>query len=343
MLEQLRQLAQIEADDPEVQQALAALQAGVVDVIPGQPASIDLAFVRAGTTDATTGDALALGRTLLEQARQTGRQPQVLHALVDVGALEPGLSARDVATGFRLAPLLETQDSRVFQRLVYNATGAWQGDESTPRPVGLGTIEGFGPAKVRPLVDEFVAALGLPLLREQLIDQGETAFAGYDAAWREAIALLASGGGPEGQRLDLFRTYLAPASADGPQRAETVKGFWTELKHAELLYQAQSYTATGKSVALKPTDAAAPHVSGFAALLRSANPALDGAALRQALLESVEPLGSPRPNNAYGHGLVRATAAAPAAPAAGGRSEDAEPAAGVRERVDRALDRLLGQ
>lgn len=155
---------------------------------------------------------------------------------------------------------------------------------------------------------------------------------GSPASARQAVAVGAIGAKDR---------QLADYSSQGPS--------WDQRLKPEVSAPAgvlsQAYRRVGEE-RFHGTSAAAPHVSGFAALLRSANPALDGAALRQALLESVEPLGSPRPNNAYGHGLVRATAAVPAVPAAppaGGRSEDAEPAAEVRERVDQALDRLLGQ
>ncbi|MDG4595469.1 MAG: DUF3160 domain-containing protein [Candidatus Contendobacter sp.] len=254
LLEQLAQLARLtHAPDQEPAKAVSALQASIADLLPGQPASVDLRFV-AGVA-APPNDPLAWGRTLLKKAQQEGRQPQVLSASVDVGKLEPGLTARDALTGYRFAPLLEVADSRVFQRLVYNATGAWQGKEATVKPLGLGVIEGFGPAKVRPLVDEWVAALGVPPLREQLTQHGETAFGNYPS-WNDLQKLATGGEGLEGWRVKAFTAYLSGSSPDWPQRAETVKGLWTEFKHAELLYQAQSYTATGKGLEMPATDPA---------------------------------------------------------------------------------------
>jgi len=175
LLEQLAQLARLtRAPGQEPAKALSALQASIADLLPGQPASVDLQFV-AGVA-APPNDPLAWGRALLKQAQQAGRQPQVLSASLDVGRLEPGLTARDALTGYRFAPLLEVADSRVFQRLVYNATGAWPGKDPAQKPLGLGVIEGFGPAKVRPLVDEWVAALGVTPVQAQLKQHGETAF-----------------------------------------------------------------------------------------------------------------------------------------------------------------------
>ncbi len=254
LLEQLAQLARLNnLHGMEPAAALSALQASIADLLPGQPASVDLKFV-AGVA-AKPDDPLAWGQALLKKARQDGRQPQVLSASIDVGKLEPGLTARDALTGYRFAPLLEAADSRAFQRLVYNATGAWQGQTPAKKPLGFGVIEGFGPAKVRPLVDEWVAALGVPPLREQLTQHGETAFEKYPA-WGELQKLATGGQGLEGWRIKAFTAYLDGPGPDWPQRAETIKGLWTEFKHAELLYQAQSYTATGKGIEAPAADPA---------------------------------------------------------------------------------------
>lgn len=253
LLEQLAQLARLNnLSGQEPAAALSALQASIADLLPGQPASVDLAFVH---REARQTDPLAWGRALLKKAQQEGRQPQVLPASVDVGKLEPGLTARDALTGYRFAPLLEVTDSRVFQRLVYADTGAWQGQDPAKKPLGLGVIEGFGPAKVRPLADEWVAALGVPPLREQLTQHGETAFENYPS-WNDLQKLATGGEGLEGWRVNVFTAYLSGFSPDWPQRAETMKGLWTEFKHAELLYQAQSYTATGKGLEIPAADPA---------------------------------------------------------------------------------------
>lgn len=254
LLAQLAQLARLnKPHGKEPAAALMALQASITDLLPGQPVSVDLRFV-AGVA-APPNDPLAWGRALLKKAQQEGRQPQVLSASVDIGKLEPGLTARDALSGYRFAPLLEVADSRVFQRLVYNATGAWQGQDPAKKPLGLGVIEGFGPAKVRPLVDEWVAALGVTPLREQLKQHGETAFQNYPQ-WGELQKIATGGPGLEGLRVKAYLAYLGHPGPDEPQRAETIKGLWTEFKHAELLYQAQSYTATGKGIAAPTADPA---------------------------------------------------------------------------------------
>ncbi len=256
LLEQLAQLARLTAaPDQEPAQAVSALQAGIADLLPGQAASVSLDWLNHAGAAVKPDDPRVWGQALLKKAQQEGRQPQVLHASVEVGKLEPGLSARDVLTGYRFAPLLEALDSQVFQRLVYAATGAWQGQASAKKPLGLGVIEGFGPAKVRPLVDEWVAALGVPSLQQTLTQHGETAFKNYPQ-WPELQKIATGGQGLEGLRVNAFAAYLNGPNADESQRIETIKGLWTEFKHAELLYQAQSYTATSKGIAMEPADPA---------------------------------------------------------------------------------------
>ncbi len=256
LLEQVAQLARLTAaPDQEPAKAVSALQTGIADLLPGQPASVSLDWINHAGAAVKPDDPLVWGKTLLEKARQEGRQPQVLSASVEVGKLEPGLTPRDVLTGYRFAPLLEALDSRVFQRLVYADTGAWQGKDPAKKPLGLGVIEGFGPAKVRPLVDEWVAALGVASLQKELIQHGETAFKNYPQ-WLDLQKIMTGGQGLERLRVNAFAAYVNRPGADQPQWIETIKGLWTEFKHAELLYQAQSYTATGKGIEMEPADPA---------------------------------------------------------------------------------------
>lgn len=245
--EQLKQLAQLAQTDTMLAIAVGDLQKAVSEFFPGRSSSIDLAFLIA----ALSKDAAISGSHLLEQARQKQLQPEVIHGVVDRSALEPELSARDALTGFRLVPLQESLDSRIFQSLIYDATGAWLGKNTdSVKPLGLGQITGFGPAKVRPLVDEFVAALDVPPLTEKLTQAGEQNFADYAKAWTEAGRKVAQIGGAEALRVGLWQQYLMAADASLDQRIETVKGMWTEFKHAELLYQAQAYTVTSKGISV---------------------------------------------------------------------------------------------
>jgi subtilisin family serine protease len=67
------------------------------------------------------------------------------------------------------------------------------------------------------------------------------------------------------------------------------------------------------------TSAACPHAAGFAALLKQADPSLKGATLRRAVMQAVEPKGTPVPNSASGYGWIDGRrvrgGAAPAGPA----------------------------
>lgn len=55
------------------------------------------------------------------------------------------------------------------------------------------------------------------------------------------------------------------------------------------------------------TSAAAPHVSGFAALLKQIDPAVGGKELSQMVMRHVRPIGGRTPNNEYGHGHIDGT------------------------------------
>ena len=245
LTQQLVQLAQIAQAKPALGHAIRTLHDAILHFFPGRYASLSLAQI-----------ATIPPEQLLQHARQTNTQPEVLYGLIDASQLEAGLSVHDALTGFRLAPALETISSRTFQRLVYNSTGVWQGGK--PEPLGLGQIPGFGPAKVRPLMDEFIASLGMPVLTDQLRANGEQNFAGYEQAWLAIQHTIDQLSGQEAARVKLWQRYLdSTQDAFWPQRSETIKAWWTELAHAELLYQAQSYTVTGKGIRLEANDAAA--------------------------------------------------------------------------------------
>ena len=54
------------------------------------------------------------------------------------------------------------------------------------------------------------------------------------------------------------------------------------------------------------TSAAAPHVAGFAALLKQQNPSASPSALHAAVRSQVRPRGRQAPNADYGHGQITA-------------------------------------
>ena len=85
------------------------------------------------------------------------------------------------------------------------------------------------------------------------------------------------------------------------------------------------------------TSAAAPHVAGFAALLKQQNPAASAGALYKAVQSQVRPRGRQVPNADYGHGQILASEARarPGPVASDDELSDDE--------VERALQDILGQ
>jgi hypothetical protein len=92
------------------------------------------------------------------------------------------------------------------------------------------------------------------------------------------------------------------------------------------------------------TSAAAPHVSGFAALIAQTQPGLRGVALRDAVERAVQSVGQPVPNNIAGFGIIDGNRVAfdgqPSAPLPAG-SPPAPPPARAPDALDAALDELL--
>lgn len=87
------------------------------------------------------------------------------------------------------------------------------------------------------------------------------------------------------------------------------------------------------------TSAAAPHVAGFAALLKQQNPSASPSALHAAVRAQVRPRGGQTPNADYGHGQIVAAGAPTGRPPAsvddGGEPSD--------EDFERALRDIIGQ
>ena len=85
------------------------------------------------------------------------------------------------------------------------------------------------------------------------------------------------------------------------------------------------------------TSAAAPHVAGFAALLKQRNPSASTRDIRQAVLSQVRPRGRRIPNTDYGHGQIVAAEAVPRRPP---RSDDEDEPGD--DDLERALRDILG-
>ena len=204
---------------------------------------------------------------LLAQAKEQGFQPRIIGGAVDASQLEDGVTAADVMTGWRLLPQRYTPESEAFQQLVFNATGVFKG-AGDAKPFGLTLIDGKA-VKGFPLLAELMALWGSEASHEDLRQQGETAFEGYEAAWERAHQALQSASGLSALHQQLIRTGLRSASSD---RLTALRAFWTWQRYAALLYAKQSYTLGSKGLVLTPPRPPgarlAPSLSLYLALAR---------------------------------------------------------------------------
>jgi hypothetical protein len=180
---------------------------------------------------------------LLALAKKTGRQPRILGGMVDVGKLEPGVTAADALTGWRLFPSRYTPDSAAMQALVFDQVTTYKG-KGTPF---TGTMANGKIVKGFPRAAELMALLGSTEAARGL--GNDTNYEGYAAARQKARQALVTGEGLAGWHVQLMEAWLggAPGSA---RRLTTVLGFFTLHRHANVLYAKQSYTPVAKSLAM---------------------------------------------------------------------------------------------
>ena len=103
-----------------------------------------------------------------------------------------------------------------------------------------------------------------------------------------------------------------------------------------------AYTRDGRRGRFTGTSAAAPHVAGFAALLKQLDPDTGAAGLRRAVESAVVTMGGSRPNTRYGRGRIDGAGVDLAR--AGGTRNDDPPVGHVNDdEVERALRDILRQ
>ncbi len=204
----------------------------------------DLQQVLAGQTNAKPAQ---LRQLLAEYAQKNHKQPRIIAGLVDSAKLNPGQTSADVMTGWRLLPLRYSAESAAFQRLVFNATGEYQGDKNCPTPFGLGQIDGKA-VKAFPSSKELLAALGSPAAQQQLNRQCENQFAGYPDAFKEVSQLLQSAKHLNGEQLRFMQTNLNVENPDDQRRLQSMLSFWTWQRYLNVLYSKQSYTLQSKGL-----------------------------------------------------------------------------------------------
>ena len=245
---QARRLAQAIDEGP----TLSALHTGLLRELAwrfGPPEDIPSQALLAVEAEPSSG----YGQRLLQLARTNGLQPRILSGVVDRSRLEKGVTVRDALTGWRLLPQRRTPDSAAFQQLVFDGTGEYQGRSGSDggnTPFALAMIDGRA-VKGFPLLAELMSAWGGEASGRTLVEQGETAFAGYDEAFGRAQEELAAATGLAALHQQFMQAGLATFAASGAQeRLTAMRAFWTWQRYASLLYAKQSYTPAGKGLPL---------------------------------------------------------------------------------------------
>ncbi len=114
---------------------------------------------------------------------------------------------------------------------------------------------------------------------------------GIPATAKEALAVGA---------VDVLKGKLEAFSSQGPTADGRLKPEVVAPDNNTSL----SYTAGGRTKRFTGTSAACPHVSGYAALIKSMNPAMSVAEVRRTVIGNVRDLGQSTPNNRIGHGHI---------------------------------------
>ena len=196
------------------------------------------------------------GQRLLDHARENGIQPRILGDLVDRSKLEPGRTLADVVTGWRLLSQRRTPESEAFQGMVFDGTGPYESlpeaeaaDNSIPDTLTLidgQLVKGF------PLLAELMCMWGNQLSCRNLRDQGESRFDAYWDAIGQGRRILASAEGLARLERPLMVYALSHCAGYCEDRLTAMRAFWTWQRYASALHAKQSYTPTGKGIALQP-------------------------------------------------------------------------------------------
>ncbi len=220
--------------------------------------------------DLTTADYLAvIGKSgekapaeiraaLYKRAEAEGRKPRILSGIVQKEGLEKGTTPRDVLTGWRFIPQRYTPDAAVFQQLVYDQVGKYQGQKN---PFTKARIEGKE-VKGFPTGLELMALLGSDRADERLRASDDRNYEGYQEAAKKAEKLLGEALAADGLLPDhlraihywLVRGEGEGGKADPSRRLNTALAFWTWNRYINLLYAKQSTTLAGKGLDMGPED-----------------------------------------------------------------------------------------
>ncbi len=173
----------------------------------------------------------------------------------------------EVTMGFRFMGQRFIPDSYMFQQLVYNQVGLYQGTDEpfTMSPSQVGPIRGF------PRGLDVIAVLGSARALEILTTEGDTDYDGYAeqlVKLQEEFTVLPKEQWTENlywNWLHTLRPLLEVKGEGYPSFMQSSAwvdkdlhawlGSWAELRHDTILYAKQSYTVFAESVMLEPEPA----------------------------------------------------------------------------------------
>ena len=193
------------------------------------------------------------------EATRTLKPPRIVGGLVD-----DTQNVVDETRSFRFMGQRFVYDSYLFQQLVYDQIGAYQG---TGTPLTLSGSDG-GPIRGVPRGLDIAAAFGSDRALEILRREGDAQYAGYE----EQLALLRAETAalPHAQWVEnlywgwmySLRALLVPSDEGYPafmqdpawtdKNLQAFLGSWTELRHDTILYAKQSYTVRATSIEIPP-------------------------------------------------------------------------------------------
>jgi hypothetical protein len=200
------------------------------------------------------------------QATRDLQGPRIVGGLVD-----DTQDTTDETRSFRFMGQRFVYDSYIFQQLVYDQVGVFQGQG---QPFTLSASDA-GPVRGMPRGLDIAAVLNSDRALEILDREGDTAYQGYDGQMqtlRQEMSALPAGQWTENLYwgwLYSLRPLLTPAGPGYPafmqNQAWTDKSLftflasWTELRHDTILYAKQSYTLRATSI-LEPPEPARGYV-----------------------------------------------------------------------------------
>jgi hypothetical protein len=196
--------------------------------------------------------------SFIQKARAL-RPPRIVSGLV-TDREQP----QEVTKAFRFMGQRFVPDSYIFQQLVYNRVGKFEG---TGQPFTLSESDA-GPVRGLPRGLDILAVLGSPRALQILEQEGDTAYRNYPEQMSKLQREFASL--PEEQWTEnLYWNWLhtlrpllvekgdgypsfMQSSAWTDKSLHTALGSWTELRHDTILYAKQSYTLRATSVMPEP-------------------------------------------------------------------------------------------